>query len=167
MIACTKWRNKIAYGEVATRPTPSAPAAAHGDCACCVVLRFLRSALVRLPRPRTSPYMLAARSPWAAPRTLQSIGLSFGLAWQAWCFRRPRCRGGGWWSLAIMWRPETCSSPTPSVSLGSRSSTSSLCRSRLRLFASYVLWACRCRMCVERWVVSFCDLLDLSMLMLF
>ena len=43
----TFWWSTFAYGEVATRPSPSAPAAAHGNCACSVVLRILRFSLGR------------------------------------------------------------------------------------------------------------------------
>ena len=48
---CTTFlRNTFAYGEVATRPSPSAPAAAHGHSAPTVVLRFLKFALGRSQR---------------------------------------------------------------------------------------------------------------------
>ena len=45
---CTvSWWSTFAYGEVATRPTPSAPRAAHGNSASTDVLRILRFSLGR------------------------------------------------------------------------------------------------------------------------
>ena len=73
MIACTKRGIKIAYGEVATRPTPSAPRAAHGNSACRVVLRILRFARGRSQHRDECSHNYAISTVWHSDRQMLAM----------------------------------------------------------------------------------------------